>query len=81
MKTNLYTVLQRPEQYLRLLGRRAVFKEVIYPNEIARQYELTTPENIQETLEAFLLVDSISMVSMGDIDSETILQTMSEIGV
>ncbi|MDA2092101.1 M16 family metallopeptidase [Bacillus cereus] len=81
MKTQLHTMLYKPEQYLRLLGRRGVFREVVYPNETVREYELTTSSNIQDTVKKFINKNSISMVIMGDIESELILKTMNEIGV
>lgn len=81
MKTNLYIMLQKPELYLRLLGRRGIFREVIYPNEIIRQFELANANNIKDVVNRFINKDSISMVVMGDIETDSILQTINKIGV
>lgn len=80
MKTHLYCLMQRPEDYLRILGRRAVFREVIYPNELIRQYELATQDSIQSVVQKYINLESMSMVVMGDIDSDTVLETLSRMG-
>lgn len=80
LKTHLYSLLQRPEQYLRILGRRAVFRELTYPNELVRQYEIAAHSNINEIVKKYINLDSMSMVVMGDIDYDSVLESLSMMG-
>lgn len=80
LKTHLYTRIQQSGQFLRMLGRKEIFRETIYPNDLIRQYELTTPERVQAMVKEYVRPLGVSLVVMGDLDTDQALKAMNEIG-
>lgn len=80
LKTNLYTRLQQPDYFLRSLGRREIFRESIFPNDTIRQYELATTERILQITAEYIRPLSLSVAVMGDLDAQSVLQTMNKFG-
>jgi predicted Zn-dependent peptidase len=77
LKTNLFTKLQQPDYYLRVLGRREAFRETIYPNDLVRQYELALPERIQTWVQDYVRPLDLSYVVMGDVGADDVLQAIN----
>lgn len=80
LKTDLYTKIQQAGYFLRLLGRKEIFRETIYPNDLIREYERATPERIQALVQEYVQPLQLSLVVMGDLDADQALQAMNKMG-
>jgi len=80
MKTDLFTRLQQSSYFLRLLGRKEIFRESIYPNDLIREYERATPERVHQIVFEYVRPLNISLVVMGDLDTDQALQAMTKMG-
>lgn len=80
LKTDLYLKMQQSGHFLRLLGRKEIFRETVYPNDLIRQFELATPERISQAVRDHVRPLATSLVVMGDLDTDQALQAMNKIG-
>ncbi|HEU4964370.1 MAG TPA: pitrilysin family protein [Bacilli bacterium] len=80
LKTDLYLKMQQTGHFLKLLGRKEIFRETIYPNDLIRQLELATPERVMESVRDSVRPLGTSLVVMGDLDTDQALQAMNLIG-
>lgn len=76
-KTGLFTNLQHTDYYLRRLGRREIFRESIYPNEMIRKYDLVTSQSIQKYVDDYINPINMSLVVMGDIEGDKVLEVIN----
>ncbi|MBM6619127.1 M16 family metallopeptidase [Bacillus suaedaesalsae] len=80
LKTDLYLKTQHQQYFLKIIGRNEIFRETIYPNDLVRQFELSTVENIKGFLNEYIDPLRLSMVVMGDVDGQKLLQQVDKMG-
>lgn len=73
LKTDLFMKINNQQYLLKMLGENEIFSESIYPNSIIRQFELVTVKRAHEYLKKYTSPLGISLVAMGNVKAEKIL--------
>lgn len=72
-KTNLYSKFQHSDYYQKSIGRREIFGESFYPNNMIRRYERAEPNQMFENTSKYINPHRLSIAAIGEIERDDIL--------
>ena len=80
LKTAYLTEIQQQKVFMNMIGKNAIFSNLIYPNDAFRQFALATLDVIKGLFYQYIQPTRLSIVVLGDVDSEAVLEYMTKIG-